>query len=128
MLNAGVLRFDAAGRIRNTSALPTDFNGGTPTNQGLLSWVGGAPVAFNGGLGYLTDMRLVAANAAPVAWNGGIACSAASQVCVDGTGAGVITGYVNGLPIDAAGKLVLASAELPAVVDAFDSAFSGAFG
>lgn len=130
MLNAGVLRFNAAGQIRNTTALPTDFNGGTPTNQGLLSGSNGIPHAdsFLGGLGYLAGGGLAVFNAAPVVWNGGIGSTAAGQVCVDATGAGVIAGYVNGLPIDASGKLVLAAPESPAALDAFDTAFSGAFG
>lgn len=128
MLNAGVLKFDAAGRIRNTTSLPTDFNGGTPTRDGLLAGSNGVPNAdsFVAGIGYLAGGGLAATNATPVAWAGGIPLTAAGQVCVDATGAGVIAYYNNGLPYDASGKLVLAAPESPAGLSAFSMGFSDA--
>jgi hypothetical protein len=111
MLNAGVLRFDASGRIRWTTALPLDFNGGTPTNNGLLAGNNAIPTRFVAGLGYVVGDGLAAFNSAPVNWVGGIPLNANGQVCVDATGSAVVASYVSGLPLTADGKLALAAVE-----------------
>jgi hypothetical protein len=129
MLNAGVLRFDANGRIRQTSSASTDGNGGTPTVQGLLS----------------------AANVSPeVQWNG-LSFFQSGQGTLCGQGFGDITGHapggipinsqgmveVNptdpidhwnaGLPYTAAGALAVALPESPTTASAFDSGFDTGF-
>ena len=53
MINAGVLKFDAQGRILTTNANPgPHFNGGTPVVNGMLCVLNGPAVYYNGGFGY----------------------------------------------------------------------------
>jgi len=53
VINAGVLRFDALGRILTTTANPgAHFNGGTPIVNGYLCTTPGPPAIYNGGFGY----------------------------------------------------------------------------
>lgn len=129
MLNAGVLRFDAAGRIRCTLSLPTHFNGGTPTNQGLLSGNNGVPNAgsFLGGLGYLAGGDLAMFNAAPAAYIGGLPVTAAGQLCVDATGTLTPNRWVAGIPLSGE-RVCLAAPEAPVTGTGFDSGFDGGFG
>jgi hypothetical protein len=128
MLNAGVLRFASNGRIRNTTAAPTDFNGGTPTVQGLLSYSITLPDTFVGGIGYRVNGAIcVAVGGAPTHYVAGLPVNALGQLCVTQSLIQPVS-WVAGLPIGLDGLLALAPAESPAVVDAFSSAFSGAFG
>lgn len=131
MLNAGVLRFDANGRIRNTVSAPTDFNGGTPTNQGLLCVVlsAAAPGGYAQGMGFETGGQMSAEGSpsTTIPLQGGLQQGSATRrtgVAVVGT----IAGYVAGLPVSAAGLLVLATAEAVAGTGGFSSGFSSGFG
>lgn len=115
-LQARHLLFDASGRIRNTGTAPTQFNGGTPTNNaGLLCVVSATPsTRFHAGLGYSngTPDALCIADAAPVGsdpWNGGVRVSANVRVYIDRVNS--INAWVAGLPVTANGRLCLATAE-----------------
>lgn len=128
MLNAGVLRFASTGRIRNTTTAPTDFNGGTPTVQGLLSYSISLPDTFNGGIGYRANGAVcIAVGGAPTHYVSGLPVNSIGQLCATQSVIQPVV-WVAGLPIGLDGLLALAPAESPVVVDAFDSAFSGAFG
>jgi hypothetical protein len=128
MLNAGVLLFNGTGRIRNTTSAPTDGNGGTPTIQGLLA---AAPIVavenFHDGTGFVADGRIsIDSSGAIVAYSqGGLPMTVEGRIAVDTVQA--ITHYNAGLPFTVLGRLVLAAAEAPAVLNSFSSAFSGAF-
>lgn len=54
MLTAGVLTFDAQGRILCTLDPPDEFNGGTPMLGGLLCISANAPEVYLGGFAYAT--------------------------------------------------------------------------
>jgi hypothetical protein len=129
MLNAGVLRFDATGRIRQTASSSTDGNGGTPTIQGLLSagnvaieagW-NGLPY-FNSGQGILCGQGIgTTVSFAP----GGIPMNSAGMVEVDAVGA--IAYWNAGLPYTAAHRLAVALPESPVAASAFDNGFDSGF-
>jgi hypothetical protein len=126
MLNASVMMFDGSGRIRNTTAPPANFNGGTPTVQRLLSGDVVAPTAVLAGLAYGPGGQLCTTAALPAAWQGSIPTSATGQVCV--TTAGTVTHWGNGLPRVADGRLALAPAETPVVTNGFDNGFDQGYG
>ena len=56
MLNHGILKYDALGRVRCTLDPPIYFNGGTPiAANGLLSLTNLDPVVFLAGFGFATS-------------------------------------------------------------------------
>jgi hypothetical protein len=116
MLNAGVLLFDASGRIRQTTSASTDGNGGTPTVQGLLSagnvtietYWNGLPF-FGNGQGTVCGESLgVIVAYAP----GGIPINTLGMVKADPIEP--IAYWNAGLPYTAAGALAVAFPESPA--------------
>jgi hypothetical protein len=126
MLNNGVLSFDATGRVRTTASLPTDFNGGTPVNQGLLSFANGVPNRFVGGLGYLPDGALAATIVGdPVYFVGGVGTDDVGMVIMDA--GNPIVRYTNGLPFTAEGKLAISAPEPPPTGRAFSDGFDSGF-
>ena len=129
MLTAGVLLFNASGQIRWTTALPKEFNGGTPTNEGLLACANGVPSNFLGGLGYSAGGDLCIDNvlADPVThWAGGLPLTDAGRLATDP--GGVPTHWVAGIPLTINGRVAIAtSSENPTTAKAFSAAFGGAF-
>lgn len=126
MLNAGLLSFDAGGRIRCTTALPKHFNGGTPMNGDLLCIVSAAPTRFVGGLGYDVSGALCVVNSAAEFYSGGIPIAPGNLVAVDGAGVSVPSHWVAGLPITAGERLLLTPA-IPVSTNAFSSGFDEGF-
>lgn len=127
MLNASVMKFDATGRIRNTTSLPTVLIAGAGFNDGLLS-AASAPVLFypNGNPTILGGQLAIQVGNPDHYGQGGLPIAANGAVAINVSQP--ITHWNAGLPYTANGALAFATAEAPAVVDAFDSAFSGAFG
>jgi hypothetical protein len=110
MLNPGVLRFNAGGRIRTSNTAPSEVNGGTPTLGGLLSTINSAATVFVHGMGYPSTGQLAGTVAGAVSYfNEGLAFTSANRVCLDEAGA--ITGYLGGLPRVATGALATAAPE-----------------
>ena len=126
MLNSAMMSFDGAGRIRSTTALPKNFNGGTPMNGDLLCGVVAAPVNFMGGLGYDVSGALAVFNGTPTQWSGGIPLDASGRVCVDATGGATPVSWVSGLPLTADGKLALTAPVAPSTAS-FSSGFDEGF-
>src|SRR3989304_137079 len=118
MLNARVLSFDAAGRIRIANAIvPTSFNGGTPTipttGANLLCGNNAGPQVYAQGAGYTLDGILCATAIGAVDHysQGGLPMVASDEVAIDPTSA--ISFYNAGLPYTAAGQAATAIAEVP---------------
>ena len=104
MLTAGVLTYDGQGRVRTTLQPPTEFNGGTPTRNGLLCIAqAGAITAFGAGLGYVASgaIRVVAGGGPGVNPLG----NDLGQVRV---GVGPAAFWYAGLPFTAAGRVAVA--------------------
>jgi hypothetical protein len=123
MLNPGVLQFASTGRIRNASATPTDFNGGTPTVQGLLAFSITSPQVVSGGFGYRDNGSIsVALNGAPSHYIGGLPVNALGQLCCT---QGVIEPvlWVSGIPLGIDGLVALAVEETPVLTSEFSNAF-----
>jgi hypothetical protein len=111
MINAQVLLFDAAGRIRNTVAAPTTFNAAVGSTNGLLSvdlntptrWANGMPFISTGKL----SMQLVgnvvgyAQGGLPINENGCIAADTSAAIAY----------YNAGLPYTATHRLAMATTE-----------------
>ena len=126
MLNAGVLKYDATGRIRNTTAAPTEWNAGIPMNQGLLCAIAAAPDYRQQGLPFMNTGHLAIQSAVPAHWTqGGIGIGASGGVAVL-VNAGTINARLAGLPfVDS--RLSLATAEAPTTTRSFSNGFSGGF-
>ena len=127
MLNSAMMSFDGAGRIRATTALPKQFNGGTPMNGDLLCCMNAIPDRFMGGLGYVAGDELAVFNSTPVRWSGGIPLNENGQVCVDATGSATPVTWVNGLPLTVEGKLALTAPITPPTLTGFSNGFSNGF-
>lgn len=111
-MNAGVLLFDGAGRIRNTNALPTEFNAGIPTNGGLLCWLNSGPQHYLGGLGFASDGRLCCADGGDTIEfyaQGAMPIVSSDRLAVLPNDP--IAGYNAGLPVTPSGRLVFATVE-----------------
>jgi len=127
MLIAGLLRFATTGRIRNTTTAPTDFNGGTPTVQGLLSYSIQPPDVFVNGLGYKTNGALsVAIGGGADHYVNGLPVNLIGQVCATQSLIQPAV-WVAGLPIGLDGLLALAPNESPVAQNAFSDGFSNGF-
>jgi len=129
MLNASMLLYDATGRIRNANGAiypPTDFNGGTPTVQGLLAVSSSAAQAYNNGLPYRDSGALSASgSAASSSAPGGIPLTVSGLVAYDTVSA--IAYWHCGLPFTSTGRLCFATAEAPASFKGFSNGFSSGF-
>jgi hypothetical protein len=124
MLNGGVLRFAANGRIRNTTAVPTDFNGGTPTVQGLLSFSPTLPERYSGGFGYRNNGAIcVSVGGAVDRYVAGLPLNTLGQLCATQSIVQPAT-WVSGIPLGLDGLVALAIEESPATLRAFSNAFS----
>lgn len=123
MLTAGVLRFNAAGRVVCTGEdPPVDFSGGVPLSAtGAVCISPSAPDLFLGGLGYRNSTRLCA-GISPVIPNpdnplgrdsvGGLALAETEP----------ITNYWCGIPLTADGRVAV-FLEDPIFVSAFSLAY-----
>lgn len=128
-MNAGVLAFDAAGRITTLAVadFPSPhFNGGTPTGDLGSLVLGSLTAARIDGVPYDAAGAVVANSTdAIVAWTGGLPlCADALAVSFDQT---PVT-WVAGIPLDAAGRVCCASTAPPINLSGFDSGFDGGFG
>jgi hypothetical protein len=127
MLNAGVLKYDATGRIRNTTAAPTERNAAVGCVQGLLSQAAASPVNIANGMGFTATGALAIDTAGAITHHaqGALPMTAASRlaVAVNGT----VAYREAGLPFSSTGRLALATAEAPVLLDAFSNGFSSGF-
>jgi hypothetical protein len=111
MINAQALLFDAAGRIRNTTAAPTAFNAALGFANGLLSvdintpqrWANGMPFMATGKLSVQVIGTVVAHS------QGGLPINDLGAVAIDTSAA--IAYYNAGLPYTAIHRLAFAVAE-----------------
>ncbi len=89
MLTAGMLRYNAAGRVMVSAAAPQQFgDGATPLrNDGALCLANVNPGFYFGGIGLSASGALSATNVGPVA------------------------GYMRGIPFNAAGRMIIAATE-----------------
>lgn len=128
-MNAGVLAFDAAGRITtlNVADFPSPhFNGGTPTGDlGSLVITTALPSAFVHGGGYDDAGALCVVTAAADHYLAGLPYAVDGALCVsfDQTPAT----WVAGIPLDAAGRVCCATPTTPIDLSPFSSGFSGGF-
>jgi hypothetical protein len=107
VINAGVLRYDALGRVLTTTANPgPHFNGGTPILNGYLCITPGPPIYYNGGFGYGIRGRVGETQAILPAFD---APFQNDQGEILGT-TDPPAYYYAGLPLSAAGRLCLAPA------------------
>jgi hypothetical protein len=111
MINAQVLLFNAAGRIRNTAAAPTAFNAAVGSNNGLLSVDLNSPQTWSNGLPLTNADRLCVQTIGTVVSysQGGIPINENGCVAIDTSAA--IAFHNAGLPYTAASRLAFAVAE-----------------
>jgi hypothetical protein len=127
MLNAGVLRFDALGKVRNTTVAGSEFNAGVESEQGLVSVSLNTPQRWHNGLPFMNNGALSVQNVGTVAYHsqGGIPINELGAVAIDTVGA---VAYWNaGLPFTSGGKLAFAASEPPATLSGFSSGFDEGF-
>ena len=127
-MNAGVLTFDAAGRITTleVAAFPSPrFNGGTPTGDLGSLVLGSVTAARLNGVPYDAAGAVVANSTdAIVAWSGGLPlCADALAVSFGQT---PVT-WVAGIPLDAAGRVCCAASAPPILLSPFSDGFSVGF-
>jgi hypothetical protein len=131
-VNAGVLLFDAAGRITtlDVADFPSPyFNGGTPTGAlgSLVIAENGIPAAFLDGIGYTEEGAVcVTIGGGDTEYTGGLPVEPDGLLLVSFDQA--VASWVAGIPLDAAGKVCLASPVPPFDLSGFDSGFDGGFG
>lgn len=124
MLLAGVMARDAAGRPSTVDpGVAVFFNGGTPvTELGRLQIVATGGVTSFAGLLYDVNGRLVVAPAGVIAgYVAGLPVTAVGALCVAYGGTPV--GFVAGIPVDSAGRVCMVAPVAPVEVHAFNSAF-----
>jgi hypothetical protein len=111
MLNAGVLRFDALGKVRNTVSVPVDFNAGVGSANNLLSVDLNGPVRWVNGMPFVNNGRLSVQTAGTVVEHaqGGLPINEAGAVAIDTVA--VVSYWSAGLPFTSTGKLAFAGAE-----------------
>jgi len=130
-MNAGVLAFDAAGRIstiRVTDFPSPHFNGGTPTGDlgSMVINTGGLPPpVYVAGIGYDNAGAICVLSAPAESYSGGLPVSAGGQLCVSYDQTPV--DWVAGIPLDASGLVCLATPTTPIDLSPFSSGFSGGF-
>jgi hypothetical protein len=126
MLTAGVLKFDAEGRIILSADLPIAFNGGTPiaADGGLSTAAGITPEIFLAAIGYLEAGSITDSTNPLVPATGPI---------TDETGAIRISNdlphhWYAGLPLTAGGFLSVSGGSPPPVdLGAYDHGFDASF-
>lgn len=120
MLIAGILKFDAQGRIVIGTGESVDFNGGTPiaADGTLASAVDVAPETFLAGIGYLGD-RITNSNN-PLLPPEGPVTNGDGQLAVD---TGLPAYWYAGLPFTAGGRLSVSPGGPPPDLGEFDLGF-----
>lgn len=129
MLNAGVLSFDAAGRIRVLSVADfpaPNFNGGTPSSQLRELVVGPSasgytPAVWVGGLPYTVEGALVTDKVGAIIAHVGAVPLTANGVA--GSEDQTVAYWEQGMPFDAAGRLAGTPPGIIINLHAFDSGF-----
>jgi len=121
VLNAGVLSYDAQGRVLTTLTQMGRFNGGTPVVDGKLCITLSEPEVYLGGLSYLNDGSVCYEQ--DLNTDGGIA-----------NGRGQLRSSTEppafwycGLPVTADGRLSIAPPILPTTHEFDPAAYSDAF-
>jgi hypothetical protein len=111
MINAQALLFNAAGRIRNTTAAPTAFNAALGFTNGLLCVDLNGPTRWANGMPFVASGKLSVQIVGNLAGHsqGGLPINDAGAVAIDTSAA--ITYYNAGLPYTAIHRLALAAAE-----------------
>jgi len=125
MLNHQLILTDSEGRLRATLEAPTDFNGGTPTKDGLLSILYEDGVTYVNGLSYGPEGRVTAEQAiSPASDNPFMSSNGRLRSAVGGTP----SVWLYGLPFDEDGNICITLDDAPPVnTREFSSAFSSAF-
>ena len=124
MLNHQLILTDSEGRLRCTLDEPTEFNGGTPTKDGLLCVVDVDGVYFVNGLGYGPEGRITYEQEVNPEPGGFIGRAGRMRSSLDG----VPMFWLYGLPMDANGQICITLGDIPPPdTRAFSSAFSAAF-
>lgn len=115
MLNGGVLKFDALGKVRNTNSapVPSEYNAGVGLNQGLLSVDSTAPQYWTSGLPFTSSGQLSVQTTGTLAYytQGGLPINENGCILADTESA--VAYRQAGLPFTSGGKLALAEAEAP---------------
>lgn len=134
MLVSGIIARAAGGQLKtlaSPAAFPVPFNGGSPTTsalQELLISVGAVTSpAYNGGFVYNgTDGAIGIDLAAPISkYNGGLPQAASGLLCASYDQP--IVSYVAGIPLDAAGRVALATPGGVVNLSPFDSGYDTGF-
>jgi hypothetical protein len=126
MLIAGVLRFDAQGRIIISAGPPVDFNGGTPiaADGGLAADSVGLPNIFLAAIGYTAEGRLTD-DANPLVAPGGPITNENGSVRISTDPPAL---WYAGLPLTAEGFLSISDGIDPVIgPGAYDQGFDNAF-
>lgn len=123
MLIAGVMRFNAEGRVLISVGNPVvGFNGGTPVDEdGFVVTSVPPPDAYLGGLGYLESDDICARSSLPAFFSGPFAMDSAGALALALTEP--ISHYVAGIPFVADGRVAVAFSG-PPDFHAFDSGFN----
>jgi hypothetical protein len=111
MINSKTLLFDASGRIRNTTAAPTEFNATVGSVGGLLSVDLNSPTRWANGMPFVTTGKLSVQIVGAVGGfsQGGLPINNNGAIGIDTVGA--IAFYNAGLPYTEASRLAFAVAE-----------------
>jgi hypothetical protein len=111
MLNAGVLSFDALGKVRNTGSAPVDFNACVGSLNGVLSVDINTPQRWANGMPFTSGGKLCVQTAGTVVDHaqGGLPINELGCVAIDNVAA--IAYWNAGLPFTSTGKLAFASLE-----------------
>lgn len=123
MLNAGTLRFDALGKVRNTTSAPTEFNASVGSAQGLVSVDLNTPTRWANGMPFTASNKLCVQTAGTVAYHsqGGLPINEFGCVAIDTVAP--VAYWQNGLPFTGGGRVAFAGAESPVAVHGFDTGF-----
>lgn len=125
MLNHQLIKTDAQGRLLAVLDDPVDFNGGTPTKDGLLcvSEVDGQ--VFVNGLGY-TDLEHICAEQSVTPPSGNPFAGPTGRARIN---QGPPAFWLYGLPFTVDGLLCVVIGDVPPPVEefAFDNAFDNSF-
>lgn len=127
MLNAGVLKFDALGKVRNTTSAPADFNAGVGFNQGLLSVDLNSPTRWANGMPFVASGKLSVQTAGAVVGHsqGGLPINELGAIAIDTVA--TVSYWNAGLPYTSTGKLAFGTTESPIVESGFSNGFSAGF-
>jgi hypothetical protein len=125
MLNAGALLFDGAGRVRCTLSPPVNFNGSVVTNTGLLCISSAAGASGPNGFRYNPNLGVDHVGVIAV-YLGGLGFTAAGLLCTEQSTTPVR--WVEGLPLGATDRVVLAPTEAPLSLTGFSNGYDSGFG